>query len=50
MLDVGGCNEGAVAEEFEIGVATVGVAGAGRIGGLAVGVVEEFDAVLAFAT
>ena len=49
ILDVGGRDEGAVAEEFEIGVAAVGVASAGRIGGLAVGVVEEFDAVLTFA-
>lgn len=49
ILDVGGRDKGAVAEKFEIGVAAVGVAGAGQIGGLAVGVVEELDAVFALA-
>ena len=48
ILDVGSRNEGAVAEEFEIGVATVGVAGAGLVSGAALGVVKEFDAILAF--
>ncbi len=48
ILDVGGRDEGAVAEEFEIGIAAVGVASAGQVAGLAVGVVEEPDAVLAF--
>lgn len=49
ILDVGGGDDGAVVEEFEIGVATVGVAGAGLVSGAALGVVEEFDAILAFA-
>ena len=49
ILDVGGRDEGAVAEEFEIGVAAVGVADAGLVSGAALGVVEKFDSVLAFA-
>lgn len=49
VVDVGGRDEGAVVEEFEIGVAAVGAAGAWRIGGVALGVVEKFDAILAFA-
>lgn len=48
-MNVGGRDEGAVAEEFEIRVAAVGVACAWRIGGAALGVVEKFDAILALA-
>ena len=50
ILDVGGGDDGTVVKEFKIGVAAVRVAGAGRIAGGSVGVMQQLDPILALAS